>query len=158
MHLEHHIEADICQHLGAPPAPNTICTFANGKLRAAVLINTSSTAKAAELPLVQCEVGKAACLNAVCVERQTAPVCGPTSGVPLIAKVIGMNKPAVAPVPVTKTLAEQKSDFTAEGSPPPGKVSTAIPAGSPEPEEATPNEPAGRERITLKRIAARGNP
>ena len=69
-----------------------------------------------------------------------------------------MNKPVVAPVPVTKTLAEQKSDFTAEGSPPPGKVSTAIPAGSPEPEEATPGEHTGRERITLKRIAARANP
>jgi hypothetical protein len=43
-----------------------------------------------------------------------------------------MKKSAVKPVPVAKTLAEQKSDFTAEGSPPPGKVSTALPISSPE--------------------------
>lgn len=33
-----------------------------------------------------------------------------------------------SPPPPPHTLAEQKSDFTAEGSPPPGKVSTSIPA------------------------------
>jgi hypothetical protein len=32
---------------------------------------------------------------------------------------------------VSKTLTEEKSDFTAEGSPPPGKVSTAVPATAP---------------------------
>ena len=32
-----------------------------------------------------------------------------------------------APAPVPATLAEQKSDFTAEGSPPPGKVSSTTP-------------------------------
>jgi hypothetical protein len=43
-----------------------------------------------------------------------------------------MNKPQVppAPAPEPATLAEQKSDFTAEGSPPPGKVSTSIPVNS----------------------------
>lgn len=43
-----------------------------------------------------------------------------------------MNKPVVPAVPVPKTLAEQKSDFTAEGSPPPGKVATSIPVASPD--------------------------
>lgn len=42
--------------------------------------------------------------------------------------------PIETPPPVPKTLAEQKSDFTAEGSPPPGKVSTGIPAAEPVPE------------------------
>lgn len=49
-----------------------------------------------------------------------------------------MNKPAVTPVPAPKSLAEQKSDFTAEGSPPPGKVSTSIPDQSAEPAKASP--------------------
>jgi hypothetical protein len=38
-----------------------------------------------------------------------------------------MNKPAATPVPAPKSLTEQESDFTAEGSPPPGKVSTSTP-------------------------------
>jgi hypothetical protein len=49
-----------------------------------------------------------------------------------------MNKPAVTPVPASKSLAEQKSDFTAEGSPPPGKVSTSIPDRSAEPGKSSP--------------------
>ena len=32
-----------------------------------------------------------------------------------------------APAPVPATLAEQKADFTAEGAPPPGKVSNKTP-------------------------------
>ena len=39
-------------------------------------------------------------------------------------------------MPAAKTLAEQESDFTAEGSPPPGKVSTSIPVSPPEHGEA----------------------
>ena len=35
--------------------------------------------------------------------------------------------PAPAPAPVPATLTEQKADFTAEGSPPPGKVATTPP-------------------------------
>jgi photoactive yellow protein len=49
-----------------------------------------------------------------------------------------MNKPAVVPLPAAKILAEQESDFTAESSPPPGKVSTSIPVGSSEPETSRP--------------------
>ena len=37
---------------------------------------------------------------------------------------------APAPVPVPATLAEQKADFTAEGSPPPGWVATAVPVSA----------------------------
>ena len=35
--------------------------------------------------------------------------------------------PTPLPVPLPATLAEQKADFTAEGSPPPGKVATTEP-------------------------------
>jgi len=34
------------------------------------------------------------------------------------------------PAPLPPTLAQQKSDFTAEGSPPPGKVAKTVPARS----------------------------
>lgn len=42
-----------------------------------------------------------------------------------------MPKRPPAPVAVLPTLAEQKADFTAEGSPPPGKVATAVPTTQP---------------------------
>ena len=48
-----------------------------------------------------------------------------------------VRKPPLSPKP--KTLAQQQADFTAEGSPPPGKVAASIPvtaqkaAGSPAP-------------------------
>ena len=32
-----------------------------------------------------------------------------------------------APTPAPKTLAQEKADFTAEGSPPPGKVAGSVP-------------------------------
>jgi hypothetical protein len=38
-----------------------------------------------------------------------------------------MNRPVLTPPPKVKTLAQQKSDFTAEGAPPPGKVGMANP-------------------------------
>ncbi len=38
-----------------------------------------------------------------------------------------MLKPPPAPPPHPKTLEEQKADFTAEGSPPPGKVGKDVP-------------------------------
>lgn len=77
---------------------------------------------------------------------------------PNTAKAIGMNKPAVTPVPEPKTLSEQKSDFTAEGSPPPGKVSTSVPDTSAEQAKATPPRRPVRETIRLKRPATRVNP
>lgn len=44
-----------------------------------------------------------------------------------------MKKPVPMPLPTTTTttLAEQKDAFTDEGSPPPGKVSLALPVGAP---------------------------
>lgn len=39
-----------------------------------------------------------------------------------------MLRKSPAPPPHTKTLDEQQSDFTAEGSPPPGKVGNNLPA------------------------------
>lgn len=68
-----------------------------------------------------------------------------------------MNKPAPTPVPASKTLAEQKADFTAEGSPPPGKVSTTVPVASPEPGQTNPPAPA-RATIRLKRAPRSANP
>jgi hypothetical protein len=72
--------------------------------------------------------------------------------------IIRMNKPSTSPVPAAKTLTEQKSDFTAEGSPPPGKVSTSLPASSPEPGQASPAGQPERATITLKPAAARARP
>jgi hypothetical protein len=40
------------------------------------------------------------------------------------------------PVAVLPTLAEQKSDFTAEGAPPPGKVATSPPVRSSMPQRS----------------------
>lgn len=42
-------------------------------------------------------------------------------------EVPGRSAPAATPVPASKMLAEQQSEFTAEGSPPPGMVSTSLP-------------------------------
>ncbi|QTN23416.1 hypothetical protein HZ992_25515 [Rhizobacter sp. AJA081-3] len=69
-----------------------------------------------------------------------------------------MNKPAATPVPAPKTLAEQKADFTAEGSPPPGKVATSTPDTAAEPGKATPPRKPVRATLTLKRPAARTSP
>jgi hypothetical protein len=69
-----------------------------------------------------------------------------------------MNKPAATPVPASKTLAEQKSDFTAEGSPPPGKVSTATPDRPAEPGKVTSSQKPVRETLRLKRPATRHSP
>jgi hypothetical protein len=41
------------------------------------------------------------------------------------------NKRVVSPAPAAPTLTQQKSDFTAEGSPPPGKVATSTPKRPP---------------------------
>lgn len=38
-----------------------------------------------------------------------------------------MKRPSPAPAPKARTLAQQQSDFTSEGAPPPGKVSTNAP-------------------------------
>jgi acyl carrier protein len=55
-----------------------------------------------------------------------------------------MSKPANAPAPVRATLTQQKSDFTAEGSPPPGKVSVATPVVAP---DGAAGSPAGKPRL-----------
>ena len=47
------------------------------------------------------------------------------------------------------TLAQQKADFTAEGSPPPGKVSTEVPA-TPDPVVYTATHPGTRVYGTIK--------
>jgi hypothetical protein len=45
-----------------------------------------------------------------------------------IASLFAAPRPPPPPRPTEQaTLAEQKSDFTAEGSPPPGKVSNSAP-------------------------------
>jgi hypothetical protein len=76
----------------------------------------------------------------------------------LKVNLIAMNKPVVSPAPVAKSLAEQKSDFTAEGSPPPGKVATSTPVDSSEPEKASPARRRVRATTLLRRVAARSNP
>jgi len=51
-----------------------------------------------------------------------------------------VRKPRLSPQP--KTLAQQQADFTAEGSPPPGKVAASTPVTAqkpaPTPQRATP--------------------
>ena len=47
--------------------------------------------------------------------------------VALITKGACMNRPILTLPPKVKTLAQQNTDFTAEGSPPPGNVGAAIP-------------------------------
>lgn len=42
-----------------------------------------------------------------------------------------MKKPDSTPPTKAKTLVQQNTDFTAEGSPPPGKVATEVPASAP---------------------------
>jgi hypothetical protein len=64
-----------------------------------------------------------------------------------------MNKPLDTSLPVAKTLAEQKSDFTAEGSPPPGKVSTSMPLAESTPAKTSPPARPGRRTLKLKRAA-----
>ena len=57
--------------------------------------------------------------------------------------------PAAGPAPVPATLAEQKADFTAEGSPPPGKVSTTAPVtpvAAPKPKSRSKASPERRKR------------
>lgn len=39
-----------------------------------------------------------------------------------------MTRPTVTRAPKLKDLSQQKTDFTAEGSPPPGQVSKGLPA------------------------------
>jgi hypothetical protein len=68
-----------------------------------------------------------------------------------------MKEHAVNPVRIAKTLAQQKSDFTAEGSPPPGKVFTSTPVRSPEPKAAALSQRPVRRTITLKQVTARAS-
>ena len=66
-----------------------------------------------------------------------------------------MNKSAVAPMSAAKTLADQESDFTAEGSPPPGKVSTSTPVCPPEHREVTPPPATVLKRQALAELRRR---
>jgi hypothetical protein len=52
-----------------------------------------------------------------------------------------MNRPVVTLPPKVKTLAQQKTDFTAEGAPPPGKVGMVNPDTAHECVEAVPRAP-----------------
>jgi hypothetical protein len=65
-----------------------------------------------------------------------------------------MNRTAASRTQAPKTLAEQKADFTAEGSPPPSKVSNVPPVGSPDPGPRRPPQVPIRGTIRLKRAAA----
>jgi hypothetical protein len=51
-----------------------------------------------------------------------------------------MKQPAITPLPLpaAKTLTEQKSDFTAEGAPPPGKAPVPVPLSVPPAKPAAP--------------------
>jgi hypothetical protein len=69
-----------------------------------------------------------------------------------------MKKPAPTSAPAAKTLAEQKTDFTAEGSPPPGKVSTASPIGSAAGGTAQSQPLLSRPQARLKRAAGSAGP
>lgn len=63
---------------------------------------------------------------------------------------IDMTQTAAQPATELPTLADQKSDFTAEGSPPPGKVSTSIPL-TPHDDSRTGPAPPAPVRGTSKR-------
>ena len=41
-----------------------------------------------------------------------------------------MNRTAPKRTPKLRTLTQQQADFTAEGSPPPGKVATSVPVAT----------------------------
>jgi hypothetical protein len=56
-----------------------------------------------------------------------------------------MSLPIAAPKAVPPTLAQQKADFTAEGAPPPGQVSTTI-AATADPDSVSKNPTAARGR------------
>jgi hypothetical protein len=66
-----------------------------------------------------------------------------------------MNKSAASPAPVAPTLSEQKADFTAEGSPPPGKVSTAQPVLPDARRKPAPQLPIRQASGSRRRTAAR---
>ncbi|MBP6251912.1 MAG: hypothetical protein KA387_04100 [Rubrivivax sp.] len=57
-----------------------------------------------------------------------------------------MKRARPTPAPTPKTLGEQKSDFTAEGAPPPGHVGTETPVGIVD--AATPGLPATAKRMS----------
>ena len=57
-----------------------------------------------------------------------------------------MSKAKPAPTAVPVTLAEQKSNFTAEGAPPPGNVLTAKPVTAPSKPPVKPKRPAAGNR------------
>jgi hypothetical protein len=63
-----------------------------------------------------------------------------------------MKKPPIDAPVHTKTLVEQKTDFTAEGSPPPGKVVGSVPPITPD--MAAPA--SDKKRPPIERDAARG--
>ena len=62
-----------------------------------------------------------------------------------------MPKPPHLPRPKPKSLVQEKSDFTAEGSPPPGKVGASLPATKDKPEVP----PVSGGKLNLKPTAPR---
>jgi len=81
--------------------------------------------------------------------RRARLVPGP-GGKPPGDEDIDMTQTAAQPATELPTLADQKSDFTAEGSPPPGKVSTSVPL-TPQDDSRTVPEPPAPVRGTSKR-------
>jgi len=70
-----------------------------------------------------------------------------------------MSKTVLAPRRETAALALQKSDFTAEGSPPPGKVSLAAPVVAPDDAAIPPvGKPRLRGTLKAKRASRSRNP
>lgn len=70
-----------------------------------------------------------------------------------------MSKPAATPKPSPATLATQKSDFTAEGSPPPGLVLTSTPVKPRNEPHSVPADAAAPQRRKRKaRRVAAGTP
>jgi hypothetical protein len=68
-----------------------------------------------------------------------------------------MSKPAAPahPTPAKAALAEQKSDFTAEGAPPPGQVSAPTPLPGHDPAHSLPNRKAPADPVAKAGHAGR---
>lgn len=65
-----------------------------------------------------------------------------------------MPKRTSKPKPVPVTLTQQKADFTAEGAPPPGKVSTLTPVTAEQAAEAAAQDTPDRDVATPSKKAA----
>ena len=66
-----------------------------------------------------------------------------------------MNRPILTLPLKDKTLAQQKSDFTAEGAPPPGKVAKSIPDTTHESVKAVSREAASALNDHKRRLSSK---